>query len=68
MSRKVHLDKGWIQKIIKVFSRANEESPVDLLIDIGLDVTKKSFWTNGTKSIEIQLQETKDLAKKLGKI
>lgn len=56
-------------KLVKEFLAAGgSKSTKDIFLDLGIDISKKEFWHQGLKEIENILEETKALAKKLGKI
>ena len=49
-------------------SAGTSKSSVELFADLGIDVTNEKFWSESTQSTARLLEETKQLAKKLGKI
>lgn len=61
-------DKAFIEKVKTFLSAGTSKSPKDIFADLEIDITKKEFWLDGLKEIEVLLDETEDLAKKLGKI
>lgn len=68
LQNKVKKDKTFIKEV-KVFLSAGEsKAPKEIFKDLGLDITKESFWEAGIKEVDTLLKETEKLAKKLGKI
>ena len=61
-------DSSNILKIKEFLSSGNKDSPKNILLDLNIDISKESFWLKGINEIKLLLKETKDLAKKLGKI
>jgi oligoendopeptidase F len=61
-------DNSNILKIKEFLSAGNRDSPKNILLDLGIDITKEEFWLKGINEIKLLLEETEDLAKKLGKI
>ena len=68
MQSMVKKDHSSITQIKEFLSAGNRESPKNILLELGIDITKKEFWLLGLKEVEILLNETEKLAKKLGKI
>lgn len=68
MQKMVREDKSSIDKIKEFLSAGTSESPKDIFMKMGIDITKKEFWENGLDEIEGLLNETEELARKLGKI
>ncbi|MBX4196294.1 M3 family oligoendopeptidase [Candidatus Pacearchaeota archaeon] len=64
----VHRDHSKI-KIVKDFLSAGlSDSPKNIFMKLGIDITKKEFWNKGLDEIDELLNETENLAKKLKKI
>ena len=61
-------DKNYIEKVKQFMSAGTSKSSVELFADLGIDVTNEKFWSESTQSTARLLEETKQLAKKLGKI
>lgn len=59
---------GNINLVKDFLSKGGEMSPLDIFKSLGLDVTTKEFWNKGIAKVEKLLDETEELAKKLGKI
>ena len=68
MQKMVREDKSSIDKIKEFLSAGTSEAPKDIFMKMGIDITKKEFWENGLDEIEGLLNETEELARKLGKI
>jgi oligoendopeptidase F len=68
LQAEVKTDKEFIKKVINFLSTGLSESPKDTFLKLGIDITKKEFWEEGINEVEKTLQETEELAKKLGKI
>ncbi len=64
----VRREKGFIDKVIDFLSAGSSASPKDIFKNLGIDITSEKFWEDGLKDIDNLLQETTQLAKKLGKI
>ncbi len=64
----VKQDSKFIQKVKEFLSAGTSDSPKNIFIKMGVDITDSSFWERGLDEIENLLQETEDLAMKLGKI
>jgi oligoendopeptidase F len=54
--------------IKKFLSSGNRDSPKNVLLELGIDISDESFWLKGINEIKSLLTETEELAKKLGKI
>ena len=68
MQAGVRKDPKFILKVKRFLSSGLSESPKDIFKHMGIDITKKEFWEEGIGEIERLLEETKTLAKKLGKL
>ncbi len=64
----VKKDPKFIEKVKVFLSSGSKESPKDIFMKLGVDITDKTFWDKGLDEIENLLNETEKLAKKLGKI
>lgn len=64
----VKKDKSFIGKVKEILSAGESDSPKNIFIKAGIDITKKDFWQEGLSEMENILQETEELARKLGKI
>jgi oligoendopeptidase F len=58
----------FIAKVKEFLSAGTSDSPKNIFMKMGIDISKKEFWDSGLKEIEDLLNETEKLAKKLGKI
>ena len=61
-------DPSNIEKVKIMLSTGTSKSPEEMFKDIGIDITKKTFWEKGIKEIEDTYNEVYKLAKELGKI
>jgi len=61
-------DKGFIEKIISFLSAGLSDSPENIFKKLGIDITDTNFWEAGIKEVELLLNETIELAIKLGNI
>jgi oligoendopeptidase F len=57
-----------IEKVKEFLASGLSDSPKRLFLNLGIDISKKSFWEKGINEINILLNETMKLAKKLKKI
>lgn len=64
----VKRDKSYIEKVKDFLSAGTSDSPKNIFLKLGIDITKKNFWEKGINEIDSLLNETESLAKKLGKI
>lgn len=58
----------FINKVKEFLAAGVSESPKNIFLKMGIDISKKSFWENGLREIENNLNLAYSLAKKLGKI
>jgi len=68
LQREVRKDHKFIEKVKEFLSSGISESPKNLFLKLGIDITKEEFWNAGIDEIEALLNEAEALAKKLGKI
>jgi oligoendopeptidase F len=68
MQAMVREDRSKINLVKQFLSAGASKSPKDLFADMGIDITDTAFWKQGLESIRVHLEETRELAKKLGKI
>ena len=68
MQNQVKKDKKFIEKVKEFLSAGNSDSPKNIFLNLGIDISDPKFWNSGLKEIESLLNETEVLAKKLGKI
>jgi len=54
--------KAFVDKYLKILSYGGSESPSDILMEVGIDITKESFWQQGFEVIKEELRELKALA------
>lgn len=68
MQKMVREDKSSIEKVKEFLSTGTSESPKNIFMKMGIDITDKEFWNKGLDEMEELLNETEELAQKLGKI
>lgn len=68
LQAKVRNDGRYMQEVKKFLAAGTSKSPKELFLDMGVDISKKSFWEKGILEIEKLMDETEALAKKLKKI
>lgn len=61
----VKKDPKFIEKVKEFLSAGLSDSPKNIFENLGIDITNKKFWERGLSEIEVLLQETESLAKKL---
>jgi oligoendopeptidase F len=59
---------AFIAKVKEFLSAGLSDSPRNIFGRMGIDITDKGFWDRGLEEIEKLLDETEELAKRLGKI
>lgn len=64
----VKKDKKTISKVKDFLSAGSSNSPKNLFMQMGIDISKKEFWRVGLKEVSDLLSEAESLAKELGKI
>ena len=64
----VQKDRKFIRKVKEFLSAGLSDSPKNIFMNLGIDITDRRFWDKGLDEIEALLQETRDLAVKLKKI
>lgn len=68
LQAEVKKDPKFIKKVKEFLSTGLSESPKNIFLNLGIDISKKAFWDAGLEEIDTTLNETRRLAKKLGKI
>lgn len=68
LQTRVDADPQYINEFRRLLSTGMSQTSRDLLMSMGLDVSNESVWMMGLNQLSDVLQETKQLAKKLGKI
>jgi len=68
MQAKVKKDKKFISKVKEFLASGTSDSPKNIFVKMGIDITDKKFWLEGIHEFRDLLDETEKLAKKLGKI
>jgi len=64
----VHRQPAFIEKVKAFLSAGLSASPRSIFLNLGIDISDRSFWDKGIDEVETLLQETRDLAIKLGKL
>jgi oligoendopeptidase F len=64
----VQKDRTFVGKVKEFLSAGLSESPKNIFMKLGIDITDRRFWDKGLDEIEALLQETRELAVKLKKI
>jgi oligoendopeptidase F len=64
----VRKDPSSIEKVKEFLGAGTYQSPKDIFMYLGIDITKKEFWDEGLDGVQSLLNEAEALAKKLGKI
>ncbi|MBI5634994.1 MAG: M3 family oligoendopeptidase [Nitrospirae bacterium] len=64
----VQRDRKFIEKVKEFLSAGLSDSPKNIFMKLGIDITDRMFWDKGLDEIEALLQETRALAVKLKKI
>lgn len=68
LQKKVREDSSFIEKVKVFLAAGTSKAPKEIFLDLDIDISKKEFWTDGLNEVRTLFEETKDLAKKLGKI
>ena len=68
LQNSVKKNPGFIIKVKEFLSEGLSDSPKAIFKKLGIDITDVRFWEKGLTEIEILLQETMTLSRKLGKI
>lgn len=68
LQSKVKQNPKFIEKVKKFLSAGTSDSPKNIFLNLGIDITKKDFWLSGLKETASLLEKTETLAKQLGKI
>jgi oligoendopeptidase F len=68
MQNSVKENPEFIEKVKEFLSAGLSDSPKNIFMKMGIDITDKEFWRKGIAEVEVLLKETEALAKKLGKI
>lgn len=67
LQNSVKKDPKFISKVKEFLSMGESDSPKNIFLKLGIDITKKEFWDNGLGEIEQLLDETENLARKIKK-
>ena len=68
LQKSVRDDPGFIDKVKVFLSAGLSDSPKNIFMELGIDISDNGFWNRGLDEVEGLLEETTALAKKLGKI
>lgn len=61
-------DGGEIEKVKRFMAAGKSDTAENIFAHVGLDITRADFWENSIAEIKDLLEQTKTLAKELGKI
>ncbi len=68
LQAKVRKNKAFIKNVKEFLASGTRDSPKNIFMKLGIDISKKEFWSEGLEEVEKLLNETEALAKKLKKI
>jgi oligoendopeptidase F len=68
LQNSVHKQPKFIDKVKEFLSAGLSESPKNIFLKLGIDITDRGFWNKGLDEVETLLQETQELAVKMKKI
>ena len=68
LQKYVKEDPAFINEVKKFLSAGSVDSPKNTFMQLGIDINDKEFWNKGLEEVESLLEETRELAQKLGKI
>jgi len=68
LQNSVQQDRKFIGKVKEFLAAGFSDSPKNIFMKMGIDITDRRFWDKGLNEIEVLLQETRELAVKLKKI
>jgi oligoendopeptidase F len=68
LQKSVKEDPRFIGKVKEFLSAGLSDSPKNIFLRLGIDITDKRFWDRGIEEVETLLNETIHLAERLGKI
>jgi oligoendopeptidase F len=64
----VKADPAFVVKVKEFLSAGLSDSPRNIFLKLGIDIGDKRFWERGLREVEELLEETEELAKRLGKL
>ncbi len=64
----VKRDPAFINKVMEFLSAGLSDSPKYIFANLGIDIADRQFWNKGLDEVESLLNETEELAIKMGKI
>lgn len=68
LQNSVKQDHNFIEKVKEFLSAGSSDSPKNIFMNLGIDISQPDFWGRGLAEVENLLNETEALAVKLGKI
>jgi oligoendopeptidase F len=68
LQNSVKEDPGFISKVKGFLSAGLSDSPRNIFLELGIDITDGTFWEKGLDEVQQLLEETEALARKLGKL
>jgi oligoendopeptidase F len=68
LQAKTKADPKFIHEVKGFLSAGTSDSPQNIFAKLGIDITQASFWQQGIDEVRTLLDQTRELATKLGKI
>jgi oligoendopeptidase F len=68
LQKKYKDNPAFIEDFKRFLSAGASQSPKDIFLNMGIDISKKSFWREGLVDLSNKISQAKALAKELGKI
>lgn len=68
LQNSVKEDRKFVGKVKEFLSAGLSDSPKNIFRKLGVDIANKKFWDKGLDEVEDLLEETTQLARKLGKV
>lgn len=68
LQNSVKQNPAFMEKVKEFLSAGSSDSPKNIFMNLGVDISQPDFWNRGLAEVETLLNETEALAKKLGKI
>ncbi len=68
LQRSVKDDPEFIGKVKEFLAAGLSDSPKNIFIKLGIDISDRAFWSKGMQQVDALLQETETLAARMGRI
>ncbi len=68
LQNSVKKDPAFVANVKEFLSAGLSDSPRNIFLKLGIDITDRTFWNSGLDEVENLLKETTALARRLGKI